>query len=338
MISSASSLQIVTVPAEDTILRAWCQKEGTGLRQRVPSAFLNRQKEIYCGRIPQRLQRGPGHGKRRHDSSGADLTTTAARRTMEPIHVYRKGVLAPGTTELPREFPVNLTVNGREIATLVASPHDLRFLVAGFLRLQGFVEDITDFLMLSVCQDSGIARVQVRKELPERLKPVLTSGCGAGITFSIPRAPLERGSSLPGMACVIAPDAVFRAMTELSARSEGYKRHGGIHSAALASGEGALLLYAEDIGRHNTIDRLAGEALFKGVDLAGRMLVTSGRVSSEMAAKAASLGVSVIASRTSPTDMALRICREAGICLVGYVRGGSFTVYSLPEKMCVPAG
>ena len=95
----------------------------------------------------------------------------------------------------------------------------------------------------------------------------------------------------------------------------------------------ALLLYAEDIGRHNTIDRLAGEALLRGMDLAGKALVTSGRVSSEMAAKGAMLGVSLIASRTSPTDMAVKICSEAGITLVGYVRAGRFTVYSHPERI-----
>src|SRR6266536_5978041 len=95
-------------------------------------------------------------------------------RIMERILVYRNGALEPEEAVVPREFPLKLTVNGREIATLIASPHDLRFLVAGFLRLQGFVESLDDFLMLSVCQDFGIANVRVRKELPERLQPVLT--------------------------------------------------------------------------------------------------------------------------------------------------------------------
>lgn len=251
---------------------------------------------------------------------------------MLPIHVYSKGALDTEKSALPQEFPLNLTVNGREIATLVASPHDLRFLVAGFLRLQGFAESLDDFLMLSVCQDSGIASVRVRKELPERLKPVLTSGCGTGVTFSVPRAQ-GGGMGASGKRGVVAPDTIFAVMDRLAGRAHNYKLHGGVHSAALAAGDGSLLLYAEDIGRHNTIDRLAGEALFKGIDFAGLMLVTSGRVSSEMAAKAALLGVSLIASRTSPTDMAVRICTEGRITLVGYVRGGRFTVYSYPERI-----
>src|SRR5690242_10028715 len=106
---------------------------------------------------------------------------------MNDIYSYDKGKLTVKKGDLVAEFPLLLNVNGREIATLIASPHDLRFLVAGFLRLQGFVERVEDFNVLSVCTDFGIARVEIKKELPERLKPVLTSGCGTGITFTLPR-------------------------------------------------------------------------------------------------------------------------------------------------------
>ena len=205
---------------------------------------------------------------------------------MARIHVYRDGSLVPETGYLPREFPLKLTVNGREIATLVASPHDLRSLVAGFLRLQGFVENLDDFIELNVCEDFGVADVRVRKELPERLRPILTSGCGTGVTFTLPAASAEGGIDPSAGRGSFTPELLFEAMEELARHADNYRRHGGIHSAAVADGA-ALLLYAEDIGRHNTIDRLAGEALFRGIDLAGKSLLTSGRVSSEMAAKAA---------------------------------------------------
>jgi FdhD protein len=119
-------------------------------------------------------------------------------------------------------------------------------------------------------------------------------------------------------------------MNQLSHRAEQYRSHGGIHSAAVGR-SGELLLYAEDLGRHNTLDRIAGEALFKNINLNGTMLVTSGRISTEMVAKAALLGVRLIASRTSPTDMAVRLCEQSNICLAGYVKGGRFTVYCHPE-------
>jgi FdhD protein len=254
---------------------------------------------------------------------------------MEQIVVYKNGTLEQAEGAVPREFPLKLTVNGREVVTLIASPHDLRFLVAGFLRLQGFVESLDDFMMLSVCEDFGIANVQVRKALPERLQPVLTSGCGTGVTFTIPEAPEKGKIATVGDGGTFTPANLFAVMDELSRQAKGYRHHGGSHSAAVADG-GSILLYAEDIGRHNTIDRLAGEALFRGVDLSGKVLVTSGRVSSEMAAKAALLGISLIASRTSPTDMAVKICRSAGIALVGYLRGGRFTLYAHPERLAMP--
>ena len=240
---------------------------------------------------------------------------------------YDKGITTEVPDEFPAEFPIKLTVNGREIATLVASPHELRFLVAGFLRTQGFVREIGDFLTMGVCDESGEAAVRIRGELPERLTPVLTSGCGAGISFSF-----NAGAPMPAPPEItFSPETVFAMMHEMARLSERYGRHGGIHSAAVSDGS-RILLHAEDLGRHNTIDRLAGQALFAGVDLTGSLLLTSGRVSTEMASKAASLGIAAIASRTSPTNLAVQICREAGIGLAGYVRGESLRIAACPER------
>lgn len=240
----------------------------------------------------------------------------------------RNDILEPGTVSVVSEYPLLLIVNGREIATLIGSPHDLRFLAAGFLRLQGFVSALDDFEMFSVCEEFGTANVRIRGELPERLKPVLTSGCGAGISFALPAV----SQLCPTPQVRVAPRQIFSLMDQLARKAEQYRSHGGIHSAAVGR-NGALLLYAEDLGRHNTFDRIAGEALFKGIDLFGAELVSSGRVSTEMVAKASLMGISVIASRTSPTDMAIKLCDQAGICLIGYVRGGAFTVYSHPEAL-----
>lgn len=247
------------------------------------------------------------------------------------IYSFKNGTIEPEEGELVSEFPLALVVNGREMATLIASPHDLRFLVAGFLRLQGFVESVHDFLALSVCNDFGAASVTIRGELPERLKPVLTSGCGTGISFNMPKAAEKRGVS-----GVHAPESVFALMDELARKAEGYKNHGGMHSAGV--GEDKLLLHSEDIGRHNTIDRIAGEALLKGISLAGKILVTSGRVSTELVAKASLLGIEVIASRTSPTDMAVKMADEAGITLIGYVKADRFKIYTHPAGISVACG
>ncbi len=248
-----------------------------------------------------------------------------------PVFRYENGKMRITRHEPVREFPLSLIVNGRELATLVSSPHDLRFLVAGFLRLQGFVDSIDDFQMLSVCEDFGVANVIIKGELPEKLRPALTSGCGTGITFNLQQK-MNLGKERPRPELKFTPDDLYALMDQLARLADEYRKSGGIHSAALCERR-TILLYSEDIGRHNTIDRLAGEALLKGIDLAGKVIVTSGRVSSEMLTKAAMMGISLIASRTSPTDLAVRLADEAGITLIGYVRGSGFNVYSHPESL-----
>ena len=255
------------------------------------------------------------------------------KQTSRILFSYHDNALHATEGHVVQEFPLQLIVNGREIATLIGSPHDLRFLVAGFLRLQNFVQGLSDFEMFSVCEDFGTANVRIKGELPERLKPVLTSGCGTGVSFSMPDTVKSPDLHGPGRDSVLVPPAdIFSLMNQLSSHAEHYKSHGGIHSAAVGR-QGELLLYAEDLGRHNTLDRIAGEALFMNIDLGGTMLVTSGRVSTEMVAKAALLGVRLIASRTSPTDMAIKLCEQSNICLVGYVKAGKFTVYCHPEHI-----
>lgn len=227
------------------------------------------------------------------------------------------------------EYPLRLVANGRELVTLIASPHELHFLVAGFFRLQGLLAHLDDLLLLGICQEQGVAQVRLRGTVPERLRPILTSGCGTGIVFQL------EGLAPPaqaGQAARFTSVAVVTLMREMQRRAERYAHHGGIHAAAVGDGE-KLLLHAEDLGRHNTLDRLAGAALLAGLNLGGMLLTTSGRISTEMVAKAARLGIAVIASRTSPTDLAVAAAEAAGITLIGYLRGESCEIFSHPQRI-----
>ncbi len=233
------------------------------------------------------------------------------------------------TRQVVEEYPLRLRVNGRDLATLVCSPHQLNFLLAGFFHLQGFINSLDDILSMGVCDDYGLAELRIRTELPERLQPTLTSGCGTGIAYNLPQNLLDLSRQRPRS---YHSEALFRLMKDLQGQAEQYRNHGGIHSAAIGDADG-LLLYAEDLGRHNTLDRLAGEALFKEIELQDKMLVTSGRVSTEMVAKAARLGIGLIASRTSPTDKAIELCEQAGITMIGYLRGNSMEIYSHAQQL-----
>ena len=116
-------------------------------------------------------------------------------------------------------------------------------------------------------------------------------------------------------------------MKQLFQAATQYQRSRGIHGAALSDGT-RLLIVAEDVGRHNAVDKVKGQALLEGVSTTDRILLSTGRVSSEMLLKAARMGVPVVASRTSPTEMAVALAEQLGVTVVGYLRGESLNLYA----------
>jgi FdhD protein len=152
---------------------------------------------------------------------------------------------------------------------------------------------------------------------------ILTSGCGGGITFRIDHRLFPRLSS---RVRITAAQLAAR-MKDLFAAAVLYKASRGIHGAALCDAE-ELLLVAEDVGRHNAVDKIKGEALLRGLPTADRVLLSTGRISSEMLLKAARMGVPVVASRTSPTEMAVGLAEQLNVTVCGYVRPDSLNLYA----------
>lgn len=248
--------------------------------------------------------------------------------TLHKVKLITHAGPEPAEKMVVEEYALRLKINGNELATLICSPHQLNFMIVGFMRLQGFIDSLNDLLSMGICSEHGLAELRIKAELPTRLQPTLTSGCGTGISFNLPESFLK---SSPPSSRYHSGD-LARLMKQMNEQTELYHCHGGIHSSAIGVSSG-LLLTAEDIGRHNTLDRLAGEALFRQINLRDKVLLTSGRISTEMVAKAARLGIGLIASRTSPTDKAIELCEQVGICLVGYLRGRKMEIYSHPQQV-----
>jgi len=167
---------------------------------------------------------------------------------------------------------------------------------------------------------------------------ILTSGCGGGITFRIDHRLFPRLSSR----LRVSPSQLTARMRDLFAAAVLYKASRGIHGAALCDGDG-LLITAEDVGRHNAVDKIKGEALLRGIPTEDRILLSTGRVSSEMLLKAARMGVPIVASRTSPTEMAVGLAEQLNITVCGYVRPDSLNLYAgsgllIGEGVGVPGG
>ncbi len=225
--------------------------------------------------------------------------------------------------EVVREQPLVVYVNGKKFVTLLCSPVKLDCLVVGYLWLEKVIGGLEDIRQLDVSEVDGRADVTLTREVELPTERILTSGCGGGITFRIdPRLFTRIRSSLR-----VRPGQLFRRMKELYAAAENYRASRGIHGAALTDGE-RLLLVAEDVGRHNAVDKVKGEALLRGIATRDRILLSTGRISSEMLLKAARMGVPLVASRTSPTEMAVSLAEQLGITVVGYLRPESLNLYA----------
>lgn len=234
--------------------------------------------------------------------------------------------LQPAFKPVPLEAPITLHINGRQWVTLMCTPTRLNFLTLGFLYTSRVISSPDDVLYMRVCEEDSIVEVRLPEgpELDAALsRPrTLTSGCGGGTSFEIVEGLDPLTSCAP-----VNPADVLSAMHSLHAAADVYRETGGIHTCGLADGAD-LLVVAEDVGRHNAVDKIVGECLWTGTDTTGKWLLSSGRISSEMALKAASLRTPVVISHTSPTSLAVEVARLLNVTLIGYAKAQKFNVYS----------
>ncbi|MBM4434001.1 MAG: formate dehydrogenase accessory sulfurtransferase FdhD [Chloroflexi bacterium] len=252
------------------------------------------------------------------------MTAETVRRTARPAppKLYRAGQLTQLDKLPPPERAITLIVDGEELATVACSPHRVLALALGFLRVEDIIRTAEDVELMEVCDDETVVKVRLAataRRVPHDRRRIITSGCGRGVTFSLDVVPVEGGMT-------VRPERLMEWMEALLEGAEGYKEHGGTHTAGLF-GEDGLEILVEDIGRHNTIDRIAGEAILRDLATAGKAILTSGRISSEMLVKCSRLGVGIAASRTSPTELAVSLAQEAGIAVCGYVRRDQMRVF-----------
>jgi len=235
----------------------------------------------------------------------------------------RDGRTAEVSGEVVREQPLTVSVNGERFLTLLCSPQQLEALIVGYLWMEKVIASPAEVARLDVSVVDGRADVTLTQPVTLPTERILTSGCGGGITFRIDHRLFPRLHST----LRVAPDQVTARMRDLFAAAVHYKASRGIHGAALADAE-RLLVVAEDVGRHNAVDKVKGEALLRGIPTEDRLLLSTGRVSSEMLLKAARMGVPLVASRTSPTEMAVALAEQLGVTVVGYLRGESLNLYA----------
>jgi FdhD protein len=247
---------------------------------------------------------------------------------MRAYYTWKTGRLREVKGEVVREQPLTVFVNGQKFLTLLCSPTKLDCLVVGYLWLEKVIGSVDEVRRLRVSEVDGRAEVELSRDVELPKERILTSGCGGGITFRIdPRLFPRTASGLR-----VAPARLFERMKDLYLGATAYRTSRGIHGAALADPD-RLLYVAEDVGRHNAVDKVVGEALLAGVSIRDRILLNTGRVSSEMLLKGARMGTPVVVSRTSPTEMAVSLAEQLGLTVVGYLRHDSFNLYAGGEHL-----
>jgi len=236
---------------------------------------------------------------------------------------------------VPQEDPVTVTINDQELVTLLATPGDRLALVAGFLFDEGIIERIEQIESL----EEEKAGVRVRAEgvdLGLRLfqKRVLGSGCGRSFTFTSALDALAAASRvLPVDLPWVGASVVLRSAQATYTGGELYQRTRGTHAAALFERTGAQVCLAEDIGRHNAVDKAVGGLLLAGRPLTDLFMVVTGRISSEMVNKIAKTPIAMLATKSVPTGLALEYARKVGLCVVGRATGSRLFAYTFPEML-----
>lgn len=254
------------------------------------------------------------------------ISTPSTSGNPEPPGPARRRGRGPALA-LVDEVPVWLQVNGTPAVTWMCTPELLEELVAGWLHGEGYIAARRDLLSLRPCAtDRGFwAEVPPDRAAAVRSEnrtPVLASGCGAVATFLADPATAPRVSAraLP------QPDDLRRQFRELFAAGARYQDTGGIHAAALSDGA-VLRFHAEDIGRHNAVDKVIGAALLADLPIAGLGLLVTGRISAELAFKAARAGLTWVATPSVPSTLAAAIARRAGMTLIGRAVSGTPQVH-----------
>lgn len=250
----------------------------------------------------------------------------------KPIHYERFefNKWASFNAETIVEVPVSLTVNGQVWLTFMCTPIHLEPMAIGFLYNEGIIQERDEVADVRVCEHGDNIDVWLSHNPRQPKSWRRTSGCTGGVTAvdALARPDISFDAGRPKF----QPETVERLVEMLFDSQSLYRETGGVHTSALSDGK-RVLLVAEDIGRHNTLDKISGLCLLQDIWPETRILITTGRISSEMLQKAARLGAPILISRTSPSSLSIEMAERYGITLIGYARRHRFNVYSNPQRV-----
>lgn len=235
------------------------------------------------------------------------------------------------------ERALTVYLNGQELVTMVYSPGYEKELVTGFLVSEGIIKRPDQLVKFSYDMQEGLAWVDTAEKsiLEETLfmKRYMTSCCGKGRTSFYFANDARLAQKIDSPLQITSKDVSYY-INLMEEKSELFRRTGGVHGGALAS-DGQLQYFAFDIGRHNVLDKLYGQVFLEGIDISRKIIVFSGRISSEILIKTAKMGCPILIGVSAPTDLALNLAKELGITVIGFARQERMNLYTHPERIII---
>lgn len=260
------------------------------------------------------------------------LTQAQAPLTHEVVVVNEFGEATP--ISIPAERALTVYVDKRELVTLMTLGAHPELLVLGFLRNQRLVASVQDIESITVDWDVGAAAVKTREGIDDiekrTAKRVVTTGCGQGSVFG---DLMEEVDSLVLPPATLTQSQLYGIVNAIRLKESTYKSAGSVHGCALFKGE-ELLIFVEDVGRHNAIDTIAGWMwMNEGMTGADKAFYTTGRLTSEMVIKSAQMGVPIVVSRSGITQMGHELAQRIGLCTIGRATNKHFLCYSGQDRL-----
>jgi FdhD protein len=260
-------------------------------------------------------------------------------REVQIIKLDMQNKTSKRTTDyIAEEKPLHLFVNKTYWATILCSPTNLKEMAVGHLLSEGILKSTAeiDEVNLRETEESCYVKLKDEVNVENRMKlsrlhaRIVTSACGSGSPYQYTRKPTKIKSKL-----TVKAEVLFNSVNQLNFKAEIFRKTGGVHAAAIYKVDGSLVALAEDVGRHNAVDKAIGMAALNQADFGECFLASSGRLSGDVVFKAAKVGLPIIGSLAAALSSGIEMAEQANLTLAGFVRGKRMNIYTFPERILV---
>ncbi|MCP3030593.1 formate dehydrogenase accessory sulfurtransferase FdhD [Halobacillus sp. A1] len=247
---------------------------------------------------------------------------------------YEDGKITHTDDEIAEEYPLTIMVNDEEFATMVCTPDHLEELVIGFLASEGVIRHVDDILSMHIDKGRGYAYITTHKQVNSTSsnKRWIGSCCGMSRAFYFQTDAKQAKTVMDDFK--VKPEDCLNLMKAFQERASMFKKTGAVHQAAIASREGIELIF-HDIGRHNALDKLNGFMIKNKISRKEKMVIFSGRISSEILIKVSKMRLGFLLSKSAPTDLAIELADDLNITAIGFARGNRMNIYTHSNRLLI---